>query len=246
MDAVPRMRMIAGPNGSGKSTIRGEVLEGLIGKFVNADEIGKALNENGLDLALFEIEATDKEWQAHALQSSLMLRACDPGSAMPVTVRENRLVRSGGPVNAYMATLVADFIRLKLIEARVSFTFETVMSSDDKIKVLKTARQAGFRTYLYFISTQDPDINVARVKHRVASGGHDVPEAKIRSRYVKSLDNLFEAIRNTDRAFMFDNSGERFLWFAEITGGEDLVYTADLAPAWFQAAVLDKKGKGSA
>ena len=68
------------------------------------------------------------------------------------------------------ASVCADFIRKKLIKKRVSFTFETVMSSTDKIELLKLAKKSGYKTYLYFVSTSDPLINIYRVRNRVKIG----------------------------------------------------------------------------
>lgn len=145
-------------------------------------------------------------------------------------------------ISDYLAAVIAEFVRSCLISQRESFSFETVMSSPDKIDVLKSARANGFRTYLYYIATEDPEINVSRVKNRVALKGHDVPEEKIRSRYVRSLDLLLDAIRGTDRSYLFDNSGGRddFLWFAEITDGSVLEYKSDRVPNWFKKSILDK------
>ena len=121
----------------------------------------------------------------------------------------------------------------------VSFSFETVMSSPDKVTLLEKAQQLGYRTYLYYIATDDPAINVARVKARVRLGGHDVPEDKIASRYTRSLDLLLQAVKHTHQTYLFDNSrdgGER-LWVAEITDGRELELKCDPMPLWFQKAV---------
>ena len=116
------------------------------------------------------------------------------------------------------------------------------MSSEDKVALLETAQRLGYRTYLYYIATEDPVINVARVKARVHLGGHDVPEEKIVSRYSRSLDLLLAAIRHTGRAFLFDNSrdGTDHLWVAEITEGHALEVKCDPMPLWFQRAVWEK------
>ena len=57
-----------------------------------------------------------------------------------------------------------------------TFSFETVMSHHSKVSFLKEVKQAGFKTYLYFICTQDPEINQKRVLNRVSKGGHSVDE----------------------------------------------------------------------
>ncbi len=141
-----------------------------------------------------------------------------------------------------MASVASDFIRQSLLRERITFTFETVMSSSDKVQLLQRAQDLGYRTYLYFIATEDPSINIARVKIRVSRGGHEVPEDKIVSRYWRSLDLLLDARRHTNRAYIFDNSGEgeRRMWIAEITGGRDIDMKTVRIPLWFKNAVLDK------
>jgi len=80
------------------------------------------------------------------------------------------------------------------------------------------------------------------VQNRVRRGGHAVPEDKIVKRYHLSLGLLMDAIRNTNRAYIFDNSGEgkERTWLAEITEGKELEIRADQMPAWFKHAVWDK------
>ncbi len=146
-------------------------------------------------------------------------------------------------VDSYIASALSDFIRVSLIEERVSFTFETVMSDTSKIELLQRAKAAGYRVYVYYVATADADINVTRVAYRASIGGHDVPADKIRSRYNRSLENLSEAILLSNRAYIFDNSqdGEpSFAQLAEITEGEDIDIISDTQPAWFQQYVIDK------
>ena len=109
---------------------------------------------------------------------------------------------------------------------------------------MEQAQREGYRTCLYFVGTDDPAINISRVRNRVKQGGHDVPEEKITSRYHRSLDSLMDAIYHTDRAFVFDNSGdnknEKHTFLAEITDGKVLELKSDTIPAWFKRSVLDK------
>jgi predicted ABC-type ATPase len=130
------------------------------------------------------------------------------------------------------------------LKSRRSFTFETVMSHRSKVEVLAKARQAGYRTYLYFVATEDPDINISRVRNRVKLGGHPVPEDRIKDRFHRSLDLLMDAIRLTNRAYIFDNSSYdvecRHAWIAEITDGRDIELKSEQIPVWFERSVLDK------
>ncbi len=104
------------------------------------------------------------------------------------------------------AQAIADQRREAYIQAKVSFSFETVMSHPSKIDILVRAKEAGYRVYLYFVGTDDPQTNVERVALRVAQGGHDVPTEKIRERWLRTMNLLQQAIRSSDQAYIFDNS----------------------------------------
>lgn len=104
------------------------------------------------------------------------------------------------------AQAIADDRRNACIDARRSFSFETVMSHPSKLDILVRAKEAGFFVQLFFVGIDDPNTNVERVALRVAQGGHSVPEDKIRSRWKRTMEQLHEAVRSTDEAFIFDNS----------------------------------------
>lgn len=75
----------------------------------------------------------------------------------------------------------------------------------------------------------------------MAKGGHDVPHDKIHSRYKRSLDNLFDATVMSDRAYFFDNSGDRYAYIARYDGQEgELRIMQDRVPAWFFDALVAK------
>jgi len=116
----------------------------------------------------------------------------------------------------------------------------TVMSSADKIDFLKKAGECGYKTYLYFIATDSPEINVSRVRYRVTQGGHDVAKDKIISRYFRSLDLLTCAIKNSWRAYVFDNSGGAEFLLAESKEGKIIEIKSDVVPAWFDRYVIQK------
>jgi predicted ABC-type ATPase len=240
---LPRLRMFAGPNGSGKSTIKSVLPDKLLGVYLNPDEIQKAIEECGfLNVRDYGVETTREEILNFFTNSTLLQKAGLGDEAACLGFTDGKLDFFEVIVNAYFASVAADFLRQKLLKRRVSFSFETVMSSPDKVALLEKAKSLGYQIYLYYIATDDPAINVARVKARVRLGGHDVPEDKILSRYARSLELLLPAIKHTHRAYLFDNSrhgGER-LWVAEITNGTELELKCDPMPLWFQKAVWDK------
>lgn len=241
--SVPRLRMFAGPNGSGKSTIKSVVPPGLLGVYLNPDEIQKDIEDRGfLNVRDYGVETTREEILHFFTNSTLLQKAEMDEEAGCLRFTDGKLSFHEVIVNAYFASVAADFLRQKLLQKRFSFSFETVMSSPDKVALLKQAQSLGYRTYLYYIATEDPSINVARVKARVNLGGHNVPEDKIVSRYARSLDLLLPAVKHTHRAYLFDNSrhGGDHLWVAEITHGTDLEIKCDPMPLWFQKAIWEK------
>ncbi|MDI9358448.1 MAG: zeta toxin family protein [Phycisphaerales bacterium] len=120
-------------------------------------------------------------------------------------------------VDSYLAADLAEFIRQQLLANDISFTYETVMSHKGKVDFLQTARDKGYRVYLYFIATEDPAINISRVHVRVALAGHHVLPGIIEKRYYKSLQHLKAAIKKTNRAYLWDNSGAESCLIAVIT-----------------------------
>jgi predicted ABC-type ATPase len=240
-EAPPRLRMFAGPNGSGKSTIKSVIRPELLGVYINPDEIEKDIARfDSLNLRDYDVATTAEEILPFFHNSTLLARADLLDEAHELRFNDDRLSFFAVSVNAYFASVAADFLRQKLLERSASFTFETVMSSPDKVELLRKAQGRGYRTYLYYVATEDPMINVSRVRHRVKMGGHPVPEDKIVSRYHRSLELLSEAIRYSSRAYIFDNSGRERLWVAEITGGTSLELKTDSLPFWFEQAVWNK------
>ena len=87
-----------------------------------------------------------------------------------------------------------------------SLIFETVLSAPDKISFVQQAKQKGYFIRLFFIGTDNPQINTMRVAYRVMKGGHDVPISKIISRYYKSIANCERLASIVDRLYLYDNS----------------------------------------
>ncbi|MBO7429128.1 MAG: zeta toxin family protein [Paludibacteraceae bacterium] len=120
-----------------------------------------------------------------------------------------------------------------LVEKR-SMIFETVFSSDEKVRFVERAVEAGFFVRLFFVCTSSPTINAARIAGRVMKGGHDVPISKIVSRYQKSILNCKFVIKSVQRVYLYDNSvenGEAQLLIRYADGRVAKRYCASL-PEW--------------
>ena len=241
MDPTPRLRMFAGPNGSGKSTIQSVIPAHLKGVYINPDDIEQSAKDTGaIYFGDYSVDISKADIKHYFYQSPLTRKASLTPLLETLLFEDNCLSFCKTEPNSYIASVASSLIRDQLIASRISFTFETVMSSEDKIEVLRASRAAGFKNYLYYIATDDPDINVQRVHNRVESGGHTVPEDKIRQRYHRSLDLLINAIKLADRAFIFDNSGNENIWLAEVTPEGEIEPKAEELPDWFYRSVIQK------
>lgn len=115
------------------------------------------------------------------------------------------IVASTGMDNLEAARWV-DKLRYESIKNKEDFSFETVLSSEYKMNILRNAKEAGYFIKCVFVLTADPKLNVYRVASRVSKGGHDVPTDKIIERYKKSLDNIKELMRLCDIVHVYDNT----------------------------------------
>ncbi len=115
-----------------------------------------------------------------------------------------------GDWNSREAVLDAAKLSTKIREECIAdgkgLIFETVLSVEDKIDFILRAKENGYFIRLFFVGTQSPTINASRIAQRVMEGGHDVPIAKIISRYGKSITNCCIASSIVDRAYIYDNS----------------------------------------
>lgn len=124
--------------------------------------------------------------------------------------------------------------REQLLREHKDFIFETVLSSDNKVEFLKRAKEEGYFIRMFFICTESPTINAARIAKRVMEGGHDVPIQKIISRYIKAIVNAEKVTQIADRVYFYDNSVDdqnAQLLFRTVDGKFAKQYT-DIIPEW--------------
>jgi len=234
--------MFAGPNGSGKSTLNSIINKELLGVYINPDEIEKEIKKfDFLDILNYKIETNREDVISFFKNHPLIDKADLIDELYLLKFVDNKIDFSNILINSYYASICADFIRHQLLKAKISFTFETVMSSEDKVEFLKKAQDAGYKTYLYFIATQDPTVNISRVHNRVKLGGHSVPKDKIVSRYYRSLKLLSKAVKYSNRAYIFDNSSQEKLWIAQIDNGKSFEFKSEMIPQWINEYLIDAK-----
>lgn len=124
----------------------------------------------------------------------------------PDLVAQERFGDWNSPDAIRKAVVYCQEWREQCLSERKSLIFETVLSADDKIDFIERAKEAGFFVRLFFVCTESPTINAARIAQRVIKGGHDVPITKIISRYQKSILNCKYIASKVDRTYLYDNS----------------------------------------
>ena len=129
----------------------------------------------------------------------------------------------------------AEQIRQMLVKAHKDFTFETVLSTDRNLELLRQAKELGYKIHAVFVLTSDPSINVRRVQARVKSGGHDVPAERIISRYERSLRNLSQLVRIADHTRVIDNSGDEPHLICEVCNEHITIWETE---QWDKKAIL--------
>jgi predicted ABC-type ATPase len=232
-----RLRMFAGPNGSGKSTVFDEIKSKYdldLGVYLNADEIEKKLKKkNSINILDYNLPIEVGNNFNNFLKShSLFSKAKSDGYEIDLIFDEKLILNPNSTTHSYEASILTDFLRSELIKSGQKLSFETVMSHPSKIDTLKFSAEKKYKNYLYFISTENVEINKSRVKERVLNGGHFVPENKIEERYFRSLELLKDAIKSTYRTFIFDNSESKSRLILDIHKAKTVTYQSEKIPKW--------------
>ena len=91
------------------------------------------------------------------------------------------------------------------IDTRANYAFETTLGGNSVPAKLLEASDSH-DVIMWFCGLASPKMNLERVHARVRAGGHDIPEAKIRERFVNSRHNLIELMPKLAALRVFDNS----------------------------------------
>jgi predicted ABC-type ATPase len=102
------------------------------------------------------------------------------------------------------------------LQAQESFAFESTLSGLSYARQIPRWQSAGYRVELVFLKLRSVRLAVARVKNRVAQGGHAVPSAVVRRRFRRGWENFERRYRPlVDHWELYDNSGNQPLLLAK-------------------------------
>lgn len=118
-----------------------------------------------------------------------------------------------------------------LIESGQSFTVETTLSGSTYLRMAARVKAKGFLVAVIFVGTDSVEINIDRVRARVAKGGHDVSEEDQRRRYPRTLANMKKLLPLADFVVVLDNSSP--LGYSLVaTGHHGFMSWNELTPSW--------------
>jgi predicted ABC-type ATPase len=96
----------------------------------------------------------------------------------------------------------------RAIAEKLTFAFETTLGGETITALLAKALSAGIDVRIWYVGLNSPELHLARVRSRVKKGGHDIPEAQIRERYVRSRLNLIRLLAQLTELRVYDNTAE--------------------------------------
>ena len=131
----------------------------------------------------------------------------------PIFINADLIAAGLSPFRPDLTALRAGRLMLSMIHDYVrrgeSFAFETTLSGRSYARLIPHWREQGYSVELFFLRLSRPEIAIARVKQRVAEGGHDVPEPVIRRRFHAGLRNFQHIYKGlVDKWAVYDNSGD--------------------------------------
>ncbi len=126
--------------------------------------------------------------------------------------------------------------RTAIAEGR-TLAVETTLAGSGPLRLMETARSAGYRVVLHYVCVESPDQSLDRIRNRVALGGHDVPESDVRRRFARSLENLPVAIARADEVLLYDNTDPDLPHREVAIFMAGTWWTAEVLPDWAAAAV---------
>ena len=117
----------------------------------------------------------------------------------------------------------------ELLALRRDFAFESTLSGRTYAGMLRAARAASYEVRLCYLWLPNVAMSLGRVRQRVRKGGHDVPEADLRRRFLPSLRNFFLLyLPLADEALLFNAAGSPPVLIARWQGPGALLFDKKL------------------
>lgn len=147
-------------------------------------------------------------------------------------VNSDEFAKSLSPFDPDSASVSAGrymLLKIKyLFDRNEDFCIESTLATRSLLRMVREAKTNGYFVTLIYFWLSSPELAIARVKDRVAAGGHNTPEPIIRRRYLMGLSYFFdEYLPECDRWILADNSDPPFTIIAE--GNHSMAHIKDSA-----------------
>lgn len=161
-----------------------------------------------------------------------------------VFVNADLIAKGLSPFAPDEVSLKAGKLLLKELDAQAAkrndFSFETTLSGKSYIHFLKELRKMGYNIHIFYLWIPSVKLALSRVKERVSVGGHDVAEADIKRRFLKSMDNFLNIYKPlADHWVIMNNGGISPYTIASGDAKKTQVFDAAL---YKQVVRLERKG----
>ncbi len=240
-----RVRVIAGPNGSGKTTLyfflKSQINMGL---WLNADEILEQFRRKGFIeysiLGFIPEKQIFNKYCKTKSATSFIKQFSIAEELEKINFGEFAVTYSNKKISNETVAFLTDFFRFFLAKKAIPFSTETVLSHPSKLFFFQALKKQDFKTYLYFVATSSPEINIGRIKTRVIKGGHTVPAGKTKERFFRSISLLKKSVKIFDRVFIFDNSERELKLILSFSNGTiDKIFEPKM-PEWLNVLAINK------
>ncbi|KQV60292.1 ZTL protein [Pelomonas sp. Root1217] len=122
-------------------------------------------------------------------------------------LREQQPNLSAEQANGLAWTLGRHGVEKALAEG-LTYAFETTLGGTSMTQLLLDGARGGAQVHVWYAGLATPELHLRRIQARVAAGGHDIPEAKVRERFDASRSNLVKLMPHLASLRLYDNSFE--------------------------------------
>jgi predicted ABC-type ATPase len=129
-------------------------------------------------------------------------------------VNADAIAAALSPFNPESVAITAGRIMLERLQtlsnSGTDFAFETTLAARSFATFLRSCKTKDYTINLIYFWLRSPELAVARVARRVASGGHSIPEDVIRRRYDRGRKNLLSLYLPLCDGWMVYDSSENY------------------------------------
>ncbi len=149
-------------------------------------------------------------------------------------VNADAIAAALSPFNQQSVAITAGRIMLERLQtlsnSGTDFAFETTLAARSFAAFLRSCKTKGYTINLIYFWLRSPELAIARVASRVASGGHSIPEDVIRRRYDRGMQNLLALyLPLCDNWIIYNNSNETPELVTEGSiEGEQIIYNREI------------------